>query len=497
MSKKNYLFKSIFVIILLTTLSMFPGGCSNLPEVSSYNVIITVMDESDVPLEGAVITMEGASKTTNNEGVATFSKPDGSYDYNIIAKGYVSVYSTAVVNGDNEIIFLTLNQLLEEHNNEYNIHFIVKDIYNVLIEDATVIIDGENKLTDSNGMVTFIRPEGTYNYTVEASEYNTANDNIIVNESELYEVINLFPDGYKGIYDWVDLNNIRNDLSKNYILMNDLDSSTSGYDDYANSTANGGKGWKPIENFSSAFYGNDYTISELYINRPLEDKIGLFASIHGVVTNLGLKKINITGNNYVGGLTGYLYGYDDLIENCYSTGNISGGSNLGGLIGWAEYINIENCYASVDISGSDGYIGGLIGYQRDTQVFFSYANGDVSGIFSVGGLIGCASGDGFNQHTYAIGQVDGVYDIGGLVGENYILIRDSFSLLDNNSNIIGNNGGYLKGRVLPVLEYEMQSNQIYTERVYLGYPDMNAPWESKTWNFGTNTDPAYPTLSWE
>jgi hypothetical protein len=45
---------------------------------------------------------------------------------------------------------------------------------------------------------------------------------------------------------WYDLDAIGNNLSGSYILMNDLDSTTDGYEELASPTANGGKGWQPI-----------------------------------------------------------------------------------------------------------------------------------------------------------------------------------------------------------------------------------------------------------
>jgi len=45
---------------------------------------------------------------------------------------------------------------------------------------------------------------------------------------------------------WYDLNAIRKNLGGSYILMNDLDSTTPGYEDLAGSRANGGQGWQPL-----------------------------------------------------------------------------------------------------------------------------------------------------------------------------------------------------------------------------------------------------------
>ena len=44
------------------------------------------------------------------------------------------------------------------------------------------------------------------------------------------------------IRDWYDLDTIRDNLRCHYILMNDLDSTTAGYEELASPTANQGKG---------------------------------------------------------------------------------------------------------------------------------------------------------------------------------------------------------------------------------------------------------------
>jgi hypothetical protein len=48
------------------------------------------------------------------------------------------------------------------------------------------------------------------------------------------------------VWDWGDLDTVRNDLGCGYILMNDLDSGTAEYDELASPTANGAKDRRPI-----------------------------------------------------------------------------------------------------------------------------------------------------------------------------------------------------------------------------------------------------------
>ncbi|MCL2728303.1 MAG: BACON domain-containing protein, partial [Bacteroidales bacterium] len=64
------------------------------------------------------------------------------------------------------------------------------------------------------------------------------------------------------------LNDVRNQLLWNYILMADLDLGVNPY--------NTDSGWSPIGTFTGVFDGNGHTISNLYINRGGSDNIGLF-----------------------------------------------------------------------------------------------------------------------------------------------------------------------------------------------------------------------------
>jgi hypothetical protein len=82
------------------------------------------------------------------------------------------------------------------------------------------------------------------------------------------------------------------------------------------------------------------------------------------------------------------------VRDSYSSGSVSGGSAIGGLIGKTEGGNISNSYSTATVAGSDGSsAGGLIGTfaPGDTTtptLGASYSTGAVSGGSSIGGLIG-------------------------------------------------------------------------------------------------------------
>lgn len=141
------------------------------------------------------------------------------------------------------------------------------------------------------------------------------------------------------ISSWTDLADVNNDLDAHYVLTEDLDENTEGYDSFASSTANGGNGWDPLGSetikFSGSFDGGGHAIEGLYINRDSETLNGLFGYIGtgGEVRNLGVTNVDLTGQNQMGGLAGKNNG---LIENSFTTGVVDGRERTGGLVGHNE-----------------------------------------------------------------------------------------------------------------------------------------------------------------
>ena len=189
------------------------------------------------------------------------------------------------------------------------------------------------------------------------------------------------------IRDWHDLDAVRDSPGSDYLLMNDLDSITSGYQELASPAANGGKGWQPIERpFAESFDGQGYEIRDLFVSRPDERNVGLFGLVceEGVIQNVGLMNLAVTGNEYVGGLVGE--NLNGTVRDCYSNGNVVGDRHIGGLVGW-NWGSVSNSYAAGSVSGS-GYGGGLVGDNSGT-VSNSYSTGSVTVLSYVGGLLGC------------------------------------------------------------------------------------------------------------
>lgn len=251
-----------------------------------------------------------------------------------------------------------------------------------------------------------------------------------------------------------ELQAIKDYLDSHFILMNDINASSS-------SGWNEGAGFIPIGNnndpFNGSLNGNEFEVDSLFINRPSTNNVGLFGytSSSAVIKKLELSNVSITGLAGSGALIGTNYG---AIMQSSSSGNISGGIFLGGLTGFNSGEIIQSS-SSVTVTGNDTDAGGLAG-GNEGAIIDSYALGSVRGQFNIGGLVGSNSGD--IKKSYANGNVEGGEYVGGLVGENNGVILNSYSLSefifgDNNSGgLVGinNNEGsitnsYATGEVLP------------------------------------------------
>ncbi|XOV91904.1 MAG: choice-of-anchor tandem repeat GloVer-containing protein [Bacteroidota bacterium] len=221
---------------------------------------------------------------------------------------------------------------------------------------------------------------------------------------------------------WLSQNS--SEWSKHFILINDIDAtSTSGWD--------GGAGFLPIgidyyQPFSGNFNGNGFAINGLFINRPGTEYVGLFGFVlSGFVRNLRLKDIDVTGNNYVGGIGAAQY---TEIANCSSEGTVLGNLIVGGLIGYSSDNQIDDSHAFGNITGNDE-VGGLVGWGTWTYFHNCFAKGNIVGSTDVGGFIG---GNNFGNiyDCHAEGTVVGDNNTGGFSGQNAGYIYRSYSSVE-------------------------------------------------------------------
>ncbi len=191
-------------------------------------------------------------------------------------------------------------------------------------------------------------------------------------------------------------------------LDNDIDAS-------ATQSWNNGAGFSPIGNgnnaFKGKFNGNGHTISNLYINRPNQEDVGLFgytsmATIRATIENIGIVNCNITGSDNVGGLVGA--NAFSTISNSYSTGEVSGNECVGGLVGVNAFSTISNSYSTGEVSGNK-YVGGLVGANANSMTSNSYSRANVTrksgSETGFGGFCGGNAGATTIEYCYSTGSV--------------------------------------------------------------------------------------------
>lgn len=274
--------------------------------------------------------------------------------------------------------------------------------------------------------------------------------NLSKNDADYYEV--LFPEtNWEGNWEERSLGYEEDDLvfHNNYYwianksTVEEPDSSSSDWDE--------AEGWEPIgwssewgvtpsgDFWLGNFYGDEYTISDLYIHR-CNTFLGLFGYSDGniEVHDLGIVNATIYGGFKTGALIGEIKTGDTnkaIISNCYSTGKIvqkwgfGTNSYFGGLIGRVDgcidhVSEINNCHSECNV---ESFVyryreinGGFIGEIRNVTIKDCYATGNVVGRRNVGGLIGRCSPGGSNiiNNCYATGNVTAPESGGGTVGNH-------------------------------------------------------------------------------
>ncbi|WLB19519.1 filamentous hemagglutinin N-terminal domain-containing protein [Bradyrhizobium japonicum] len=363
-----------------------------------------------------------------------------------IDANYASALQTALASGDVTVTTsgsgadagnVTVNSAVT-----WGSHILTLRADNNIVINAPLTSTGT---TSSDGLVLqYAQTTATGGYTISAP-VNLAAGSLFQTRKGSDAVIT-----YAVITDVNALQNINTNRSGNYVLGANIDASaTAGW--------NGGAGFTPIRGigdissyFSGIFDGLGHHISNLTINRPSSDNIGLFGYIDGgTIRNVGLEGGSVTGNNAVGGLVGssglWVYGGTssvayNTISNVYNTGNVTGsGAMVGGLVGDAYITTISNSYATGTVAGY-GAAGGLGGRVVASSISNSYATGNVSAVWDgAGGLIGYNIGTwvgpgpadyaiGTVSHSHATGTVTGGVNVGGLLGYSNIgLVTDSYA----------------------------------------------------------------------
>lgn len=268
------------------------------------------------------------------------------------------------------------------------------------------------------------------------------------------------------------------------------------------------QGWQPVGNSSSAAFkgildGNGKTISGLWINRGSTDYVGLFGYTSGAtIKNLTIVATTIIGKNTVGGISGY--SEKSTFSEISFSGQLQGGSNVGGLIGNSgdnltlaeDRLNViisasgdnvggligkntgncsvSKCHVNNSKISGNNYIGGICGNITSSTLLLCSVNsfitgvdyvGGISGMFNgnatncsfvgnlnahsyVGGIFGCSKSINFGNilsvsNCYAIGMISASGDeVGGIIGETSYYLSRPYTYSTNLSS------SYFNGKIV-------------------------------------------------
>ena len=318
---------------------------------------------------------------------------------------------------------------------------------------------------------------------------NTFTFDVTVKEKPFTEIRTV-----KELYD------IRNDLTANYILMNDIDlteaTAKDGEWDF------GGRGWNPIGSndiyaggaFSGIFDGNGFSITgmRIYANSLPSGAssctyMGLFANVTGEIRDLHMKNVDIS---YGGYCTGAIAGSNSgIITRCSVSGKVDYGSAskyVGGLIG-INSGEISYCYNTANVVGYYA-AGGIAGY-NSKSISNCYNTADIKTTCNdtsnegTGGIVGRNAGDSSSTATitscYNTGKISpgySVYNRSGAIGYSY-----SNSSFKNCYYLTGTGNGSTGATVLTEAQMKLQS-------MYVGFDFENI------WTLNSYANHPYPQL---
>ena len=255
---------------------------------------------------------------------------------------------------------------------------------------------------------------------------------LIYNTTQLYQMNNFLGSDHAGVV---------------FKLMKDLDLSDFINDNFPS------QGWSPVgveaTPFQGKFYGNNHTLSGLWINRTSINNVGFFGYVSGAeIKDLTIESTYVYGSSNVGTLVGYATG--STITNCHVSGTGSetvkgayvGGvagyilgstsmmncsfngecvkstandSYAGGFVGYAKSSTLTNCDATTKVIAK-AYTGGIAGWASEVTLSNCNAKGDITATANTGGICGCIAGTSSLSDCKSEGDIVADTYVAGVVG---------------------------------------------------------------------------------
>lgn len=414
-------------------------------QVPTYEVAFTVSPAN------AAVTINGQTGTQSGSKWL-FKLPNGTYEYTVSAFGYADKTDSVTVNGTEQTVDVTLTEV-EKRTVKFDI---TPAGANAAV---TVTWNGNGRTVEARSDGSYLLPEGAYTYTVKAKGYakvvkplNVAKDETIPvtltpsaawdgetrDEKPSGEGTEVAPYqiGSGAELAWLaDKVNNASSVAKLYVVLTD-------------NIDLGNQPWTPIgkfgygssdKSFSGSFDGKGYTVKGLNVSA---EYAGLFGSINdaeitGVVVQGTVVSTN-TDSGDAGGIVGRAIGTTNKITNCGNEAAVSGGRNMGGILGnnqkYDTKITVLNCYNMGHISASDR-AGGIVGRCGGSSLSVTncYNTGEITSNNYAVGVIADSSFGWTISNCYNTGKISGKSqtNTGAFTTGNSNTAENSFYLKDS------------------------------------------------------------------
>lgn len=265
----------------------------NLQKTRGTLSIVALDSQESSPISGAIVTIQGQSKSTNDNGYAgEWSLVYGTYEVRASKSGYNPYTGSVTV--DSKVLQKSI-YMIKEVEKQYTVTFTVKE-GNFLVKDAQIKIYNsqinETITTNSEGTATISLIKGTYNYICNAGKFFQTVSGDFVVYGEMSVPINVVRKTTTVII------YTRDSVSYEYI-----DGVRVQFGNYGTMTTAGGR---------ATFYNvplNNESVTAIASKEPqYENAIESFSVTRenpSYTIYMGLKKFNVTfivrddGNNYV------------------------------------------------------------------------------------------------------------------------------------------------------------------------------------------------------
>ena len=170
-------------------------------------------------------------------------------------------------------------------------------------------------------------------------------------------------------------------------------------------------------NFSGTFDGDGHTV--MLDITGTANYVGMFKNLTGAagktvtVKNVILAgKIDATGNNNIGGITGFVNTYygNVRIENCKNGAAITGNKAVGGIVGAStsstNALTVSGCANLGTITATNTQVGGIAGNLEGAHAVENcYNQGAITGFNNYAGICGRLAGTASVSHCYSTGSL--------------------------------------------------------------------------------------------